>query len=83
MIDHCGATEIGPWVFGLSDGRGVHVIETNFIAELLPVPSMTNSPLKELVLTSLGRTGSPVIRYRTGDLVDAEQPSTVHAAFYT
>ena len=76
VIDHCGATEIGPWGFGLADGRGIHVIETNFIAELLPVASLPNSPLRELVLTSLGRTGSPVIRYRTGDLVDAELPSS-------
>ena len=76
VIDHCGATEIGPWGFGLADGRGVHVIETNFIAELLPVPSLPGSTLRELVLTSLGRFGSPVIRYRTGDLVDAEQPDS-------
>lgn len=77
VIDHCGATEIGPWGFGLADGRGVHVIETNFIAELLPVPALpTVNTLRELVLTSLGRTGSPVIRYRTGDLVDAEHPTS-------
>lgn len=76
VIDHCGATEIGPWGFGLADGAGIHVIETNFIAELLPVPSLGTSSLRELVLTSLGRTGSPVIRYRTGDLVEAENRQT-------
>lgn len=76
VIDHCGATEIGPWGFGLPDGQGVHVIESNFIAELLPVASLTDSPLKELVLTSLGRRGAPVIRYRTGDLVDASYPTS-------
>ncbi len=75
VVDHCGATEIGPWGFGLVDGYGVHVIESSFIAELLPVPALPGSPLRELVLTSLGRYGSPVIRYRTGDLVDAAYPS--------
>lgn len=76
VIDHCGATEIGPWGFGLPDGQGVHVIESNFIAELLPVAGLIGSPLQELVLTSLGRHGAPVIRYRTGDLVDASYPTS-------
>ncbi|MCC6509237.1 MAG: AMP-binding protein [Pirellulaceae bacterium] len=74
VIDHCGATEIGPWGFGWSTGGGIHVIESSFIAELLPVPSMPDTNLRELVLTSLGRHGAPVIRYRTGDLVDAHRP---------
>ncbi len=75
VVDHCGATEIGPWGFGFPDGAGVHIIETSFIAELLPAEHMAGSPLRELVLTSLGRTGAPVIRYRTGDLVDAIVPA--------
>ena len=70
VIDHCGATEIGPWGFGWPTGGGLHVIETSFIPELLPLPGDVNgSNLCELVLTSLGRWGSPVFRYRTGDLV--------------
>lgn len=81
VIDHCGATEIGPWGFGLPDGQGVYVIESSFIAELLPVAELPNSPLRELVLTSLGRAGSPVIRYRTGDLVDASYPTTGSCRF--
>jgi phenylacetate-CoA ligase len=48
------------------------VIENEFIAEFLSLA--TGSPAKdgefaELVLTTLGRHGSPVIRYRTGDIV--------------
>src|SRR5262245_18588812 len=31
--DHCGATEIGPWGYGDSLGQGLHVIETEYIAE--------------------------------------------------
>lgn len=81
VMDHAGATEIGPWGFGSSDGRALHVIESEFIAEFLPTeildPRVSGndgdcelpSRLFELVLTSLGRTGAPVIRYRTGDLV--------------
>ncbi len=71
VVDHCGATEIGPWGFGWPEGGGIHVIETSFIAELIPFQSAGNASEKiaELVLTSLGRIGAPVIRYRTGDLV--------------
>lgn len=87
VMDHAGATEVGPWGFGAADGKGLHVIESEFIAEFLPVsyPSedhrvdaleKSHSPLRELVLTSLGRTGAPVIRYRTGDLVNATVPNS-------
>jgi phenylacetate-CoA ligase len=75
VVDHCGATEIGPWGFGWPTGGGVHVIESSFIAELLPLAApASDSDLRELVLTSLGRWGAPVFRYRTGDLVRAERP---------
>lgn len=72
VIDHAGATEVGPWGYGDRDGRGLHVIESQFIAEFRSL--VNNQPAKEgelaeLVLTTLGRAGSPVIRYRTGDLV--------------
>jgi phenylacetate-CoA ligase len=82
VIDHCGATEVGPWGVGDFVGAGVHVIESEFIAELIVFDE--NAPLArvatpgevaELVLTGLGRWGSPAIRYRTGDLVKAETSS--------
>ena len=71
LMDHAGATEVGPWGFGESNGNGLHVIESEFIAEFLPVddPNGKMGDLKELVITSLGRTGAPAFRYRTGDLV--------------
>jgi phenylacetate-CoA ligase len=79
VMDHAGATEIGPWGFGSIDGNALHVIESEFIAEYLPIESKASSPndssLRELVLTSLGRTGAPVIRYRTGDLVKPLWPA--------
>jgi phenylacetate-CoA ligase len=72
VIDHAGATEVGPWGYGDRDQRGLHVVESEFLAEFLSVD--TGQPggeaeLCELVLTTLNRCGSPLIRYRTGDLV--------------
>ncbi|REJ92379.1 MAG: phenylacetate--CoA ligase family protein [Planctomycetota bacterium] len=72
VVDHSGATEVGPWGYGRSDGRGLHVIESEFIAEFFSVETglpAAEGDLAELVLTTLGRHGAPVIRYRTGDLV--------------
>lgn len=72
VIDHSGATEVGAWGYGDHEGRGLHVIESEFIAEFLSVEtgrSAADGELSHLVLTSLGRPGAPVIRYRTGDLV--------------
>ncbi len=73
-FDHTGATEVGAFGFacGVPAG-GVHVNEDEFVAEVVdpergePVPDGGRG---ELVLTNLGRVGSPVIRYRTGDLVE-------------
>ncbi len=73
VFDHCGMTEIGAWGFECAEVlSGMHVIESEFIAEVIdpktaePVP---DGQPGELVLTNLGRTGSPLIRYRTGDQV--------------
>ena len=71
VIDHSGATEVGAWGYGDAQGEGLYVLETEFIAELLSVETgtpATEGELAELVITSLGREGAPVIRYRTGDL---------------
>lgn len=70
--DHTGLTEVGAFGFACSEQQGVHVNEGEFIAEILDLN--TGQPVQEgqsgeLVLTNLGRWGSPVIRYRTGDLV--------------
>lgn len=86
LFDHAGASEIGPWGFTSVDRTGIHVCEAEFIAEFMNVE--TNLPAKagelsELVLTTLGRFGCPVIRYRTGDRVIhefQESNSFVHLA---
>jgi phenylacetate-CoA ligase len=72
LVDHTGASEIGPWGYGACDASGVHILESEFIAEFRSVEhggAAQQGELAELILTSLGRLGSPVIRYRTGDLV--------------
>ncbi len=72
VVDHSGATEAGPWGYGDATGRGLHVIESEYIAEFFSVETgapAAEGDLSELVLTTLGRHGAPVIRYRTGDLV--------------
>jgi phenylacetate-CoA ligase len=72
LIDHAGASEVGPWGYGCRTGRGLYVLESEFIAEFRSLASgepAADGELAELVLTSLGRAGCPVIRYRTGDIV--------------
>jgi phenylacetate-CoA ligase len=70
--DHAGMTEMGAYGFACSQQQGLHVNEGEFIAEILDMH--TGQPVEEgqtgeLVLTNLGRWGTPAIRYRTGDLV--------------
>lgn len=74
--DHAGATEVGAFGFECqSQSGGIHVNENEFIVEVIDPVSGAQAGAAdkgELVITNLGRIGSPVIRYRTGDLV---QPS--------
>lgn len=73
VIDHYGLTEVGPVAFECSEAPGhLHVNECEYIAEVLDSQSLEPTPdgrQGELVLTNLGRTASPLIRYRTGDIV--------------
>ncbi|MFM8173127.1 MAG: phenylacetate--CoA ligase family protein [Pirellulaceae bacterium] len=48
VIDHAGATELGPWGFGDSQGAGLRVIETEFFAEFLPwAPAVTKGSAED------------------------------------
>jgi len=74
VFDHSGMTEIGAVTFECLEnpGTGLHVNEREFIAESVDPLSgkpVADEEIGELVLTNLGRTGSPLIRYRTGDQV--------------
>jgi len=74
-FDHTGMTELGPTGVSCDERDGVHLIESEFIFEIRDDPGVVH-PLPEtgtiggeLVATNLGRWGSPLIRYRTGDRV--------------
>ena len=65
VLDHHGMTEVGPVTYECPAEPGVlHVMEKHFLAEVVE---------DELVLTTLRRNGSPLLRYRTGDVVSAER----------
>ena len=77
VFDHHGMTEAGPVTYQWA-GKTNHlkVMEEAYYAEV--IKPGTNDPVTEgeegeLILTTLGRTGSPLIRYRTGDLVRPER----------
>jgi phenylacetate-CoA ligase len=73
-FDHTGMTEIGPLGFEcVENPGGVHLMENQCIAEIIDPATgqIAKNGIGELVITNLGRTGSPVIRYRTGDQVAA------------
>ncbi|MGD1091491.1 MAG: AMP-binding protein [Bryobacteraceae bacterium] len=73
VVDHHGMTEVGPVSYGCPIRPGLlHVIESSYIAEVVDPRSghpVAPGGTGELVLTNLGRLGSPLLRYRTGDLV--------------
>ena len=85
VFDHWGMTELGPLAIECADSPGsLQVLETECIAEVLdpqtlqPVPDGEEG---ELVITNLGRVGSPLIRYRTGDRVRVAPGSVAEAGF--
>jgi len=79
LFDHHGMTEVGPVTFACPENpTTLHVMENAFIAEILDPQTQKTLPpgqTGELVLTTLTRTASPLLRYRTGDLVKAASSS--------
>lgn len=70
IVDHHGMTETGPVSYECARRTGVlHVMEREFFAEVIDPASGAAASEGELVLTNLGRTAAPVVRYRTGDMV--------------
>lgn len=73
VIDHHGLTEVGPISFECWDSPGfVHLNENEYICEVIDPDTGVLVPdgnQGELVVTNLGRLASPVIRYRTRDIV--------------
>jgi phenylacetate-CoA ligase len=73
LRDHHGMTEVGPVTYECpARPRVLHVIEDGYLPEVIdPETGAHVAPGEqgELILTNLGRWGSPLVRYRTGDLV--------------
>jgi phenylacetate-CoA ligase len=78
VVDQHGMTETGPVTYQCPAREGVlHVYEEAYIPEVIdPATGAAAAPggEGELVLTNLGRTGSPLLRYRTGDIVRLAVP---------
>lgn len=65
VFDHHGMTEVGPVTYECPAEPGVlHVMEDAYYPEVID---------DELILTTLKRPGSPLLRYQTGDIVSAER----------
>jgi phenylacetate-CoA ligase len=66
-------TEVGPVSYQCPSAPGsLHILSSSYYAEVIDPESGTKVQpgfVGELVLTTLGRFGSPAIRYRTGDYV--------------
>ncbi len=73
VFDHYGMTEIGPLGMEcLQNPGGFHLLASECIVEVIDTATQAPTPHGEegeLVLTNLGRWGSPLLRYRTGDRV--------------
>ena len=73
VYDHHGMTEIGPVsVSSESDPDLLLLRHESYFCEVIDPTTGYPTPFGvtgELVLTTLGRYGSPLLRYRTGDLV--------------
>jgi phenylacetate-CoA ligase len=73
VIDHWGMTEIASLAIESEDRPGgMYLLETECIGEILNPDTLNPvaaGEIGELVITNLGRLGSPLIRYRTRDLV--------------
>ena len=73
-FDHAGATEVGAWAFDCGAEAGaIHLNEAEFIFEVIDPANgeaVAEGARGELVITNLGRGCMPVVRYRTGDLVE-------------
>jgi phenylacetate-CoA ligase len=73
VIDHHGLTEAGPVSFECwEQPGGLHLNEAEFVCEVIDPrtgAAVPDGSPGELVVTNLGRTASPILRYRTRDMV--------------
>ncbi|MEO6244380.1 MAG: AMP-binding protein [Opitutaceae bacterium] len=79
VVDHHGMTEIGPVSYAVPEAPdSLRLMHRSYFCEVVrpgsgePVALGENG---ELVLTTLGRAACPLLRYRTGDLVQPVAPT--------
>ncbi len=73
VYDHHGMTEVGPVSYECQKMSGIlRLMERGYLVEVVDQENgeaVEDGEVGELVLTTLGRVASPLLRYRTGDLV--------------
>lgn len=57
VVDHCGASEIGPWGFADKDGTGIYVNEALFLPELISIDDGQLIPFESVPLRSKSSAG--------------------------
>lgn len=76
-FDYPGLTEVGAYgIHCVFQDGAIHVNEAEFIFELIDPETgdlIEGDGTGEMVLTNLGRTSSPSIRFRTGDIVKVKR----------
>jgi phenylacetate-CoA ligase len=76
VFDHHGMTEVGPVSYQCPEQPGTLIVmESSYLPEIIDPrtgQSAACGAVGELVLTTLGRFATPLIRYRTGDLVQED-----------
>jgi phenylacetate-CoA ligase len=77
IYDHHGMTEVGPVSYPCPHTEDrLHVMEESYLAEVVAsagAEAAAEGEAGELVLTTLDRMGSPLLRYRTGDRVVSQR----------
>lgn len=76
LFDHSGLTEVGPLSIECRAAPGgLHVLEEDYLIEVIDPATgaeVSDGNVGEMVVTNFGRWASPLIRYRTGDLVQMD-----------
>ena len=80
VFDHHGMTEIGPVTVSDEEKPDwLRLLHYSYLVEVVDPDSLQAVPMGtvgELVLTTLGRYGAPLLRYQTGDLVRPVETET-------
>ncbi|MFC1712614.1 phenylacetate--CoA ligase family protein [Candidatus Poribacteria bacterium] len=68
VINEYGMTEVGIIAYSCPEGN-MHVMDPSVYVEKLPVKDSDSPHVSEIIVTPLSNLAAPLIRYRTGDLV--------------